>query len=458
MPDNLRYGGGVADTVLNPAVAAVLIVAGVLILALPRRKSFAPFLTAAILIPNDQVLVVAGLHFPVLRILILFGIARMLMTGGRVFPGGRTKIDTCMLAFAVVSATAGVLLWQNTGALVYQLGELYTTLGAYVLVRYFIRDRDDIATVTRTLAYLACVIGAVMIFEQARGWNPYALLGGARASSYASILQRDGKFRAMGCFAQPIPAGTFGAVLIPLFFALWRSNRRNAVIALAGAGGATAMALTSNSSTPLLAYIAGVLGLCLWPLQSQMRLIRWGIVMMLVSLHMVMKAPVWHLISRIDLSGGSSSYHRYQLVDQFIRHFGDWWLVGTKSNADWGWWMWDTANQYVAVGQSSGLLSFLLFIALIAYGFSYIGKSRRNALRKRDAVADWAIGCALFGQAVGFFGISYFDQAIMIWFLLLAIISAAAADSGLAHGKEPMEEKPAVTHDPDMAATAAAQG
>ena len=139
---------------------------------------------------------------------------------------------------------------------------------------------------------------------------------------------------------------------------------------------ATVMTMASNSSTPLLAYLSGVFGLCMWPLRDAMRLIRWGIVLSLVFLHMIMKAPVWHLISRIDIAGGSSSYHRYALVDNCIRHFGDWWLLGVKYNGQWGWDMWDTANQYVALAQSSGLFPFVLFIIDYCVHFPIPGESK----------------------------------------------------------------------------------
>src|ERR1035438_2272523 len=91
-----------------------------------------------------------------------------------------------------------------------------------------------------------------------------------------------------------------------------------------------------------------------------MRLLRWGILLALVGLHLVMKAPVWALISRIDLTGSSSGWHRYMLVDHCIRHFSDWWLLGFKSYNDWGWDMWDLSNQYVAYALTGGVLTLAL--------------------------------------------------------------------------------------------------
>jgi hypothetical protein len=143
-----------------------------------------------------------------------------------------------------------------------------------------------------------------------------------------------------------------------------------------------------------------------------------------------MKAPVWSLIARIDLTGSSSGYHRYQLVDQFIRRFSEWWLLGTNGNAKWGWDMWDLANQYVAVGETSGLVPFLFFIATIVYGFKYIGRARKAARVRGDERFIWAIGAALFANVVAFFGLSYYDQTMVCWYLLLALIPAACASVG----------------------------
>src|SRR5205085_12383320 len=113
-------------------------------------------------------------------------------------------------------------------------------------------------------------------------------------------------------------------------------------IAVVGMIGASVMVITSNSSTPAMAYLAGLMGFCLWPLRSTMGIIRWSITGLLVCLHLVMKAPVWHLITRIGSSG--SAYHRYALVIQTIVHFCEWCLIGTGSNVSSGWEMWDTTK------------------------------------------------------------------------------------------------------------------
>jgi hypothetical protein len=338
--------------------------------------------------------------------------------------GGINRIDVAFILLTVTSAVSGILLFQQGAAAFYQLGNLYTDFGVYFLIRFLIRDDSDVVTTIHVLAFITAAIAGIMIYELTTGHNPYALLGGANAQGYATLMERDGKLRAIGCFSHPILAGTFGAVLVPVFVALWWKAKKHRKIAALGIVSSTVMTLACNSSTPVLGYAAGVLALCLWPVRRSMRVIRWGIAATIVGLHLVMKAPVWHLIARIDITGGSSSWHRFMLVDQCIRHFGDWWLVGVKDTSVWGWDMWDTANQYVGTCDNSGLLPFLLFLAILVYGFKYLGKARRAAGKDRTrALFIWGLGAALFANVVAFLGISYFDQTIVAWYGLLALIS-----------------------------------
>jgi hypothetical protein len=430
-PDHLRFGGGVTETVLNPVILILVLIVGILICVWPRKKAIAVFLAAAILIPMDQILLIGPAHFPMLRVLIFFGIIRIFKdrkATKQLFSGGINRIDIAFILLTVVTAISGILLFQESGAAIYQLGNLYTDFGVYFVLRFFIRNHNDIVSTIESLAWISATIACVMLYELGSGHNPYALLGGANAQAYATLMQREGKLRAIGCFSHPILAGTFGAVLVPVFVALWWKGKQYRKIAALGVVSATVMTLACNSSTPVLAYGAGVLALCLWPIRRSMRIVRWGIVFTLIGLHLVMKNPVWHLIARIDITGGSSSWHRFMLVDQCIRHFSDWWLVGVKDTSAWGWDMWDTANQYVGTCDNSGLLAFVLLLAILVYGFKYLGRARRKTGKdKPQALFLWGLGSALFANVVAFFGISYFDQTVVAWFGLLAIISVAVA-------------------------------
>jgi hypothetical protein len=239
---------------------------------------------------------------------------------------------------------------------------------------------------------------------------------------------RNGSFRAQGTFAHSLCAGTFGATLLPLFIWLWKGGKAKVTASL-GIVASIAMAIASSTSTAILAYAAGIVGFCFWPLRGRMRWVRWGVIAIVVALNIVMKAPVWFVIGHFDVLGGSSSYERAHLIDNFIRNWPEWWLIGTSNNSNWGYDMWDLCNQYVAEGLSGGLITLVLFVMMISRSFSRIGISRRLATANRQAEWFlWALGVTLFSHVVGFLGISYFDQTKVSWYVLLAMISAATSE------------------------------
>jgi len=426
----MQFGGGVGQTILNPTVLVFVLLAGMIICISSRARATVAFLVGAMLIPTDQILVLGPLHFPMLRLLALFGLVRILWakftSKEDIFSGGMNGIDKALIALTVISALDGVLLWRETGEVIFQLGNMYTAFGAYFLLRFLVRDEEDVRRVLRAFAVITAIVAVLMIYEQATGKNPiYAALGGARASIAGKVLEREDHFRATGTFGHPNLAGTFGGIMLPLFAGLWWKKRKDRKYAMLGLASALVPPFAASSSTALFGLMGGLLALSFWPLRRSMRPIRWAIAITLISLHLVMKAPVWHLISRVDLSGGSSSYHRFQLIDQCIRHFGDWMLVGAKDYGTWGWDMWDLSNQYVGIADTVGLIPLLAFLTIIILGFRYLGNARKAA----DAAGDkkqelfvWALCASLFANVVAFFGIGYFDQTIVAWYAILAMI------------------------------------
>jgi hypothetical protein len=397
-----------------------------------RRTALAAFLSATILIPIDQVLLVGGVHFPMLRMLALFGLLRSLWgkfhKNEPIFSGGMNGIDKAIIALGLLTLIDGLLLWRAWAQLVFQLGNLLTAFGAYFLLRYLIRDSDDVKHAIRILAGVAAVVAMFMAYEKFTGVNLlHSMLGGARVDVLGSDVIRDGIFRAAGPFNHPILAGTFGGILLPLFVGLWWKAKADRKYAALGIVACCVIPFAASSSTALFGFLGGIIGLCFWPLRRRLRLIRWTVLIILISLHMAMKAPVWHLISRIDLTGSSSSYHRFQLINQCIINFWDWVLVGTKSYANWGWDMWDLCNQYVAIADQSGLIPLLCFLTVIVLGFKYLGKARRSTTDRTQQLFIWALGATLLANVVAFIGVSYFDQTIVAWYALLAMIPATVS-------------------------------
>jgi hypothetical protein len=257
-----------------------------------------------------------------------------------------------MLLYVIVLSIANILLWQNVATIIYRAGQVIDVLGGYIILRSLIRDREDIERVIRLFVIICIIIAAGMTVEYVTGKNPFSLFG---AELYSAI--REGRTRCSGPFVHPILAGTFGAVVFPLFVYLWMQQNKKQ--ALAGICASLIIVFTSISSTSVFTFIMMLMALCMYPLRRHMRAIRWGLIIMLISLHMYMKAPVWALIGRMSAFNSSTSYRRYLLIDQFINRFNEWFLVGTKSTAmgHEAEQMFDVTNQYVRTGVDGGILS-----------------------------------------------------------------------------------------------------
>jgi hypothetical protein len=299
--DNNRFGGGITGTFLHPAVAVATVLACILILLVRRKYMIVPFLVFVIFAPMGQEWYVAGLHLFMTRVVILAGLVRMAAakkTDGGVLPGGFNPIDKMFVVCTSAAIIATILLFMQMGAVVNQLGTIWDAFGGYFLIRFMIPDEDGVARFIKTLGVCEAIVAMTMLSETVLHQNLFGFITGDSGVTY-----REGAIRAHGPFFGPIVAGTFGATSLCLFFWLWKTGKARSY-ALLGIFGSTLMTGLSESSTPLLAYLACLIGLSFWPLRKQMRMVRWGIVAMLISLQMVMKSPVWF---RIDLIAPKSS-------------------------------------------------------------------------------------------------------------------------------------------------------
>jgi hypothetical protein len=417
-------------TFVSPFGLCFTLLMGILVIALPRRYAMAPVFALVCYMTMGMRVMVAGLNFTMLRILLLFAWSR-LMVRGELKPLRMNAIDKVLILYVVSAIVTYTILWQKTDALKWTLGAAYDDLGFYFFFRFLIRKKEEAIRCLKILSLIILPLAGCMLEEKITGRNMFSVFGGVPELTFV----RDGALRCEGPFAHPILAGTFGATLMPLFVGLWQFQKRNRFLTSLAIVATGVITVTCASSGPVLSYLAGVGALCLWPLRHTMRQIRWAIVVGLVGLQVVMKAPVWFLLARIDVFSGSTGYHRAFLIDRAFANFWGWWLVGTKSTWDWASkddHLFDVTNQYILAGANGGLITMILFIAIIVLSFKAIGRTVRLDDKQgntRDAGLLWAFGAALFTHAITFMSVSYFDQNFVNWYILLALIATFAGPS-----------------------------
>jgi hypothetical protein len=284
-----------------------------------------------------------------------------------------------------------------------------------------LRDWESLRFLCKWLGIMAMVVAPFFLVEWLTGRNIFAVFGGVLPIT----MTRDGRMRCMGAFSHPILAGVFWATVLPLVAARFWDPRANRYLVIAACISCLWIVVASGSSTPVGALAAVMLGASLYFVRRYMGWIQVGVLAMLVFLHLIMKGPVWSLLARTNVVGGSTGWHRYHLVDRAIANFGEWALWGTQGTGHWGIGLWDVTNQYVIEGVRGGFLLLALFVAALYLAFRYVGKAWRavNANEPRRMLA-WCVGVALFAHAASFLGVSYFGQIIMLWYVTLAAAGA----------------------------------
>ncbi|MBL4806169.1 MAG: hypothetical protein JKY31_02650 [Rhodobacteraceae bacterium] len=410
------------QTTAHPVGLALVAVCAAATLVVRREYAIIPLLIVIMAIPSAQRIVIATIDFSFIRILVMAALFRAFMKKEHLGLKQNSP-DVVIIIWMIWGILAYGALFGTVSALITRTGFMLDAVGSYYLGRIYIRNVPDLRRVMMFLGYASIPMFMFFSLERATGRNIFAVFGGVPEIT----LIRDGKMRCQGPFAHPIMAGVFWAVLLPWLGSFWITKQIPRILLIVFGVCFMGIVLNSASSTPLMSVIFGVVGMMMYVFRSYMSYLRWGLFLLLISLHMVMQKPVWHLISRIDLSGGSTGWHRYFLIDRSISNFGDWWLFGVQSTAYWGRGLQDVTNQYILEGVRGGAINMALFLLFVAVIFKIIGRALRASRTSTDKWVMWGAGSILFVHCMNFLAVSYFGQMQNAFYLMLgASVSMAA--------------------------------
>lgn len=421
---------------MNYFALGMLLVQAAMILILPRPWAPLPLLAGACYMSMGVGIELGPFHLMSIRLLVVVGILRVIIRGERL-SGGMNILDRLMIAWAAWALMNSVFHDNSPGVLVNRLGLVFNACGIYFLLRVFCRSLGDVVTLCRLTAILLIPLAIELLVEMVTAYNPFSVFG---AVSEAPEI-RQGRVRAQGPFAHSILTGTVGAVCLPLMVCLWHHHRKTAVVGMVAC---IAIVFSSASSGPIMTAAAAIGALLMWRWRDQMRLFRWLAVLGYVGLDAVMNAPAYYIIARIDLTGGSTSWHRAALIEAAITHLFEWWFAGTDVTRHWMPYgvVWnenhiDITNYYLRMGVDGGLPLMLLFIAQLAIGFHLIGRALKELpeVSFQPRFMFWALGASLFAHSAACISVSYFDQSVVFIYLTLAAISSASSGMVMTTGR-----------------------
>jgi hypothetical protein len=411
---------------MNALATIFTLISAVALLSLPRRWAPVPFLVGACYMTLNVGIEIGPFSFTIIRMLVLAGLIRIQIRGERL-AGGMNTLDRLMVVWSVWMLISSVFHDNPSTAFINRLGLVLNAAGIYFLLRVFCQSFDDVAGLCRITVILLLPVAMEMIYERMTQHNIFYALGGFDRG----LAVRGDRIRAQGPFGHSILAGTVGAVCLPLTIALWRTHKKIAVV---GIGACAVIIMASASSAPILSAMAAIGALFLWHYRHHVRLLRRLAALCYIGLDLVMKAPAYYVMARLDFAGGSRGWHRARLIESAFEHLDEWWLGGTDytrhwmpSGVAWSPEHTDITNHYIKMGVIGGLPLMSIFIVIMFMGFSLVGRTLRERpeLSQNSRFMIWALGASLFAHAVTCISVSYFDQSFVFLYLTLAVIGSA---------------------------------
>ena len=424
---------------MNSIGASIVMLLGAVVLFAPRRWALVGMVGGVLYLTEQQAIDVLGLNVTGIRMLEVIGIGRIMVR--REFASHVNGVDRAVLL--LYGYTTLVFLVRSDVGQGEMLGSLVDATFCYFAFRGLITSVDDLKWFLRALVIMLAPYVALLSVEMLTRENPFGVLG-ARTWNFEL---RSGRIRCMGSFRHPALLGTLGASLLPLYIGLVLT-KHNRIRAFGGISLCLAIVFLSNSGGPLSGAAVGVVGWLFWIARTRMVIVRRILFGTFVLLALVMKAPIWYLPARVSLLSGGGGWHRSYLLDMAFQNLSLWWFAGMDIDQTKEWFVYaleatgaaDITNNYLAFGFKGGLLAVALFIVLLIRAFRALGEGLTVVRHTSPTPMEtecllWGLGCALLVHIVTWFGITYFDQIYVIWFMHLAAISCISQASGAGSGK-----------------------
>jgi hypothetical protein len=416
---------------MNAIGASILAMATLVVLFGSRRWAMVAMMVGVVYVPEAQKIEVMSFNLFSVRFLELAGFIRVMSR--REFSFSKlNRIDRALLL--LYAFTAVVFSLRSSEGRVFVIGTAVDAWLCYFTFRGLVVDMEDFRWFLQAFVFLLAPYAVLLLIETLTKYNVFSLLGGGMYE-----WEREGRFRCVGSFRHPDLLGTLGASFLPLYIGLacGKTGRIWACIAI---GLCLVIVWSSNSGGPACAAAVGLAGWMCWKIRTNMRLVRWGIVGTILLAAVLMKAPVWYLLAHVSDITGGDGYHRSYLMDVSFRHLNQWWFDGIPFRETMDWFPYslmtgaDITNQFISFGLNAGIGSVGLLILVLVLAYSALGRALGSVRSHFHESSEteyllWGLGVMLAVHIINWFGITYFDQFYVIWFMQLAMISSVTENA-----------------------------
>ncbi len=401
----------------------IAIMASILVIFVRPLYGLIVYMIVLVWYPYTLTLKLGTVDFSVSRIVILALYANILFQPNLIKRFKLILLDKLILIYFVCQILSGVTNITDIAAfLENRAGGFFDIALPYFAVRTIITEKQQYVLFLKAILWIIALLAIVACYESITGHNP---LDFGRNIKHAD--PRWGFDRAITAFGHPIYLGVFFAMMGALCAGLLRSISQNAFLYKIGIGLSIMGILSTMSSGPLLAAMAGVLFIAFYHLRKHWKIAIIVIVLMCGLVEMISNRHFYQVIDRLAFNS-RTAWYRTRLIEVAIWEGGmrGHWLAG-YGFAEPGWGPridrrkhTDMVNHYLLILCRYGLIGFIPFCAIIVVAFKtlfyYLGK----VIYESDRWLIWCLTASLFGIIVGCNSVSLFGQPINAFYIIIA--------------------------------------
>jgi hypothetical protein len=350
-----------------------------------------------------------------------------------------TLADTLVILFALGEMVAGATTTALDRLIQNRAGAFFDTGLVYFAARLTVVTKEDLRSLLKGLLIIAAPLALLGIFQSVTGLNPWGQLvdrGAVDASvgDWDVNSRRYGAFRAYVNFPYPITFGFFFALVwataagILRFAPLRSRNMFVGLVALAVAG-----MLSSMSSGPLLAGVAGGFVIAVWRWRRYWKIALVGAVITLTAVDIGSNRTWYDVLTWYFSFNRATAGYRVGLIrETFGGGMTGHWLLGyglvSPSNIQeimTNWTHTDITNHYIFQLLRFGLVGLLPWLAFIVTATRGLRVAYREAITKEQQWLLWCIAAGLAGVYASMMSACWEGQPYNLFFAVLGTAATA---------------------------------
>jgi len=378
-------------------------------------------------LPADIPVQIIGLNFYALRIVGMCALIKILLTNdGKLFL--YNAIDKLFFYYIFFGSIIYILASQDIiGAAIFKSGQFVDSVVLYIVFRRIVDSSETIDIIVKTFSVCILILLPFAIFEFFTAKNFFSLVG------RSSISIRHGEIRAAATFSHAILFGSFAAALFPVCWAAYMQQRK--WLYLLATLSCIFFVIASSSSGPLVVLAGVIVFVMFFRWKQYSNLLAGSLAAGALFIHLARESPLWHfLYIRLPVKGGSTGWHRYQLVEAAVKDFWEWcWLGYGDVGPIWHVKYWaythakftDITNHFLLEGVRGGFLTMFLFILLCYKTTKSLGSLSIIEHDRGSQWLWWGFTVMMIAHCITFLSVAYFGQITMLLYLTIALGSFA---------------------------------